>query len=279
MNQSQGVGKALFWLGETSVFIALCSAAAVASTYATFHHAVDWVVVAFVFSATLYTYNIQRRLDTSYTKTVLKHNKNSLIIASAVAMLWLVFELHNYERVAYVILGFISVAYVFPAIKLKGKPMTLRIIPFVKIYVIVLVWIFSTVFIPLMGMTPQPEITPLIIFLVQQFCFITALTIPFDIRDLNSDGERLRTLPMVLGEAKAMKLSIAFCAIAAVLAFVNFLAFGEYSIPMIIAYLISLIITLLLLKKGNWKSPIFYTIYLDGMILLQGVLVILAKII
>jgi hypothetical protein len=276
MDQSRGIGKALLWLGETSVFIAFCSAIAIASTYATFHHQVDWILVAFVFSATLYTYNIQRRLDKHYTKSILQNDKNSLIVASAVAMLWLVFELNNFERVAYVILGFISIAYVFPTFKLKGKPMTLRAIPFVKIYVIVLVWVFSTVFIPLMGMSPRLELAPLLIFLVQQTCFIAALTIPFDIRDVKADAPEQRTLPMILGKKKAMNLSIAFCTIAGLLACTNYFAFGEYSIPMVTAYLASFIVTVLLLQKGNWKSPIFYTIYLDGMILVQGGMVILA---
>lgn len=279
MDQSRSIGKALWWLGETSVFIALCAAAAAASTYLTFHHAIDWIVVAFVFSATLYTYNIQRRLDKHYTKTIFRNDKNSLIVVSAVAMLWLVFELNNFERVAYVILGFISIAYVFPTFKLKGKPMPLRVIPFVKLYIIILVWIFSTAFIPLMGMAPQPELAPLIIFMVQQFCFIAALTIPFDIRDLKMDFPSQRTLPMIVGKEKAMNLSMVFVAIAAILACVNFFAYGEYSIPIIAAYIISFIATILILKKGNWKSPIFYTIYLDGMALLQGGLVILVHLI
>ena len=103
-------------------------------------------------------------------------------------------------------------------------PFGLRKIP-VKIFIITLVWTISTML--LLVLENQIQYTQNItLHLIARFLLIFAITIPFDIRDLNMINKELRTIPLVFGAVKAKQVIAIFalfiCAIIAVFQYINF---------------------------------------------------------
>lgn len=275
MSRENLVSKLLYWLGETSVFIALCAASSVWATYATFGEKPNWLLVLFVFFSTIYTYNIQRRLGKVKEKTTFHSHKNSLIILSCAGMLWVLFELDIYQLFVFGVLGIISIVYAFPALPIKGTKVSLRFIPYAKLWVIVLVWVCATDFLPFLDFSKGEQAQDLLLFVLQQIMFIAALTIPFDIRDLGKDDPAQRTIPMEMGIKKAHRMALLFC-VGAIGFSIALYATGAISLPVTLAYFLSFILSAWVLEKGPVKSRIYYTIYIDGMILIQSGLVVLA---
>lgn len=84
-----------------------------------------------------------------------------------------------------------------------GKP--LREIPYVKIHVIVVVWLLCCFVFPLKNsnnLMPQP-----FVFIGLNYLFFLAITIPFDIRDVLNDFKTQKTIPQVIGVSNAKKLA------------------------------------------------------------------------
>lgn len=97
------------------------------------------------------------------------------------------------------ILGFFTLFYAVP---LLGAEKNLRSLPGLKIFIIALVWAGTTVILPLLNAGKYLELEVIINFL-QRLILVIVLTLPFEIRDLDYDNERLGTIPQKLGIRKA----------------------------------------------------------------------------
>ena len=108
-----------------------------------------------------------------------------------------------------------------------------------------------------------------------RFFFILAITIPFDIRDLEADGQQeLKTIPMLLGEKNSLKLSYFFLFIFLLGSAFHYAPEKEWMI--LSAMCLSGITTYFFLKMDYFKKMSFYHYgILDGTLLLQGMLVII----
>ena len=137
--------------------------------------------------------------------------------------------------------AFITFWYAVPLFKYKGKRISLRSYPSIKISSIAFVWTISTVLFPL-----QENLTDWQVYLefVQRFFLFITLIIPFDIRDLNKDASHLQTLPQKIGIAKVK--------IVGIQCLVLFFILGFFKIPLdettVVSELLVFILSLLLLK-------------------------------
>ncbi len=272
MNIQNQVSKGLFWIGDTSIFIALCASSAVLASYSTFAIKIDWHVVVFVTAATLFTYNLQRRLGPLSKPESFRQTKSVLMIVGAVGMVFSISSLSLVQIFLYASMGLLSFLYAQPFFPLNRKILPLRNIPFVKLWVIVLVWVLSTYALPLFSVFIDIGTSGWVLFFSQQFFFIAALTIPFDIRDMHSDDPFQKTLPMIVGVKKSMQLAIVFCTISLGSVVVNYFL-GNLPLEIAGAYGLSLSITFYVLKFGPKSSRLYHIIYVDGLILLQGLLI------
>lgn len=99
------------------------------------------------------------------------------------------------------LLGIITFLYAIPLLPMRyfiDHQKNLRQISGLKIYLIALVWTFTTVFLPLV----EADIVlnaDAIITSVQRFVFVIVLMLPFEIRDLNYDSLKLATIPQKIG--------------------------------------------------------------------------------
>jgi len=118
------------------------------------------------------------------------------------------------------------------------------------------------------------DYTAVAIIFLERFLFIMAITIPFDIRDVEVDsGTGLSTLPHILGVTRSKILAIILLIFAGVVTFF-LVAQGVYQIDIFWPYSIFVVITALLIWGTRAdRSDYYYSGLLDGTMMLLYLLI------
>lgn len=159
-----------------------------------------------------------------------------------------------------------SLFYFLPPFKFKR-------FPYFKIAFISLIWVFTSVAIPLMysntvfsfiGNFHKNEL----IYLTVQFCFIAAICIPFDIRDLSVDKKlEIKTLPVHLGIGKAKTIGLIL-----ILLYISLIQNQQ---QMVINFIIGILSIVLIYFSAENKHRFYFSVLVDGLIVLQFILYLL----
>ena len=153
--------------------------------------------------------------------------------------------------------GIITFLYAIPFLPkrlLIDKKDNLRGISGLKIYVIALVWVGVTVFIPLINNNVQINID-VIITAVQRFVFVLVLMFPFEIRDMRFDNLKLSTIPQQIGIKNTKAIGILLLIIFFFLEFLK----DDIIIGRILILLIIACITVLFLLFSEEKRDKYYS--------------------
>lgn len=169
-------------------------------------------------------------------------------------------------------MGVIAFLYSFPVIPL-GKKRRIKDFGFLKILTLSLLWTLVTVWFPLVNFSFDTDV--LLFVFLKRFVFMFILCLLFDMRDIEIDRkENINTVAVILGRDKSYKLANITLVLFIMLSLIQFLYNGDYRV--LIAMLISSIITyftIMYSKKSN--SDYVYLAGIDGMMLLQALLVYL----
>ncbi|SDS54527.1 hypothetical protein [Gramella sp. MAR_2010_147] len=178
------------------------SLAVVAFTFITFlEHDLnlDLILIFFIFFASITGYNFVKYAGIAKLHHLsLAKNLRIIQVFSGICFIALVyfsFQLKMDVLIATGILGIFTLLYVLPVF---GSGNSLRSLPGMKIFIIATVWAGSTVILPLINAEKYLG-TELIVDFIQRLLLVIILTLPFEIRDLNFDNERLGTIPQKLG--------------------------------------------------------------------------------
>ena len=218
----------------------------------------------FVFFATITGYNFvkyfgvakfhHRRL-TGWLKAI-----QIFSFLAFLAMCYCAFSLKFETLILLAVLGVITFFYAIPIMIPKrylfDDHKNLRQIGGLKVYLIVLIWMFTTVFLPVVnhGFQIDSDVT---IIAAQRFCFVLVLMLPFEIRDLNYDSLKLATIPQRIGIKKTKIIGVLF-----LMLFVMLDYFKEYlNEDLIISNIIIVSITLLFLLFSNKKQSKYYSAF------------------
>lgn len=179
---------------------------------------------------------------------------------------WFIFNNYTQGIFIYCFCAFLSLLYFLP-------PLSLRKTKMMKQFAIAFVWIAVCIVIPFMfhnnvytGIKAFTKDEWL--YIVSQFCFISALCIPFDIRDVEKDKqEGTQSLPVALGIQNSKLVAIGLLLIYFVLAF-----FIETRSLVPVRGLI-LVVSAIVIMRATPQRHRYYFIYLtDGIIVLQTLL-------
>ncbi len=196
----------------------------------------------------------------------------SITIISALSLLPLFLMLSFKSKLLLIFLAILSFGYSMPLFSVGNQKFGLRNIPGLKSLLITTVWTISCVLLPILeaesNHLANVSIRDTTILIAKRFLFISALTIPFDIRDLFQDRQLgLKSIPVVLGERKAYLFCQLLLAGYMVLLFMfkgngfshDFFALG-----------FTVVVTGWLIFKSEWqKDEYYYFLYMDGMLILQ----------
>ena len=188
----------MFWIKKitdfilfSNIFVACSVVALCMSTEFLLGHN-SYALSLFVFFASLFTYNFQRlvrmkmQVELSFRQQWIQQNKFLLWIVTAFSAIATVyFSLFlSYNSLRFLLpLAIIVFMYSLPLFYWKGRWWRLRELPSIKIFLITLTW--SIVSVVLLVEEHQIEwTTDVWLLFAHRLCFVFAITIPFDIRDL-----------------------------------------------------------------------------------------------
>ncbi len=167
-----------------------------------------------------------------------------------------------------IILSFSILISIFYVLPIKNK--SLRDIPYLKIHLISLIWIIAIGGFQLVNEN-NFELNNWL-FVGAHYFYILAVTIPFDIRDLEYDHPKQKTIPQIIGIQKSKMVSISLIWVYYFLIrSIKSTIIGNYY------FLFSLIITSILIFCINKNRSNFYysgliefSIFIVGVSLMLG---------
>jgi 4-hydroxybenzoate polyprenyltransferase len=261
----------------SNLFIAACAIALCLQTFAMQGQAVRWWLVAEIFAATQCIYALHRLVSLKRLKPELI-NQRFKNIRALKGLIWALFflsvaigfygfwQLEIATQMALILPAILSLGYVLPIWKTKR----LRDFHLIKIFLIAGVWAYVTVFLPAMELGLPLNINLYWIF-SERALFIFAITLPFDIRDMEIEkANGVKTIPALIGAKSSIYLGIGLLLLWGAL---NYFLYPFYTASLMI---IIALITLLLVAFSHPRKPDwYYTGLLDGTMLLQGLFVYL----
>lgn len=239
-----------------------------------------------IFFATLFEYNLHRLITVLTNKEALNSEKHRwvrenlklfyLLVFCSVTGFAIVALLAKFEvLITLAPFALITFFYSVPVFRSNRHFFRLREIPYLKIFLIAIVWSATTILLPVVQSEKSFSNTNIAFILTERFFFIFAISIPFDIRDREADQHAgLKTFPILLTEKWAMLVSYISLAVFFLITAFHYQQAGTNFI--IWAMALSTSITCLFLKSEKIKNmPHYYYGFLDGTMLLQGLLVLL----
>jgi 4-hydroxybenzoate polyprenyltransferase len=264
--------KALSFLLYSNLFVSLCVVALALRTALILDVNVDKYFFCFILFSTLFTYHFHRIIRISY-KEYSSNNLNwnklnfklSLIICliSIAICFVLIFSLKPISL--YFLIPLFLISFLYP-LKSFSK-ISLREVPFLKIFLIAIVWMFTTT---LLVVTESNTVLSfnLIPLLLDRFLFVLAITIPFDIRDLKYDKNEIKTIPMVFGVDGAKKIAF-FCLFLSFTFVVYQFYFLELNSRFLLSHALTCTIAFFLVKYSKTANKDFYfSFFVEGLSLL-----------
>ncbi len=223
----------------------------------------------FIFSVTLFTYNFQRLVKIY----LINHSapisgpraewiKRNLYFVYLITFLsaagglffgW-AFLLDSYLLLCLV--GFFSLFYV---LKLPVIQNNIRSLPHIKIYVLSVTWVLATQILPFVLFSTLPFTFFAGLFFFGSFLFVFSISIPFDIRDLNVDDKKLKTIPQIIGVGSAKNIALTALIISSLL---FLLVIGSYQMGIILSTILT---AATIIFSEKFKSELAYSGLIDSM--------------
>lgn len=216
----------------------------------------------FVFFATLFAYNFQRFVRIKKggghaRKNWLNKNRKGIYGLMFFAFIMSGYYFADFKSSTQKVILFTGALSLF-------YPFGIRKIPFAKIFIISFVWATSTML--LLALENTIIISEYIIWhLISRFLFVFAITIPFDIRDINHDAGSLKTIPLFFGEKKSKWLAnfaLLICVIVVVFQyFQNNITASNFLALILLYFLTSVLIT----KSDKKKNEMYFSFWIESL--------------
>ena len=136
-----------------------------------------------------------------------------------------------------------------------------------KVVLIPYIWVIVTAAAPLLLDEHHHSFFSIIAFACTRLPLILALAIAFDIRDSATDDPALRTVPLIFGlrGAKAIALLLLIASAVFEVVFLRGLGYPVAAGTVLFAYAIAVF---LIIRAKPVRDPIYYALYVDGVMIL-----------
>lgn len=273
----------------SNLFMALCAVAQAMVTFMLIDSKPVYPVLAILFLSTLCIYNFSillsrpKQPENSPFRRVrwfFAHFKLmvGITISSVILLLPLFFLVSGESIILLIVLSILSLSYGLPIFTTGNQKFGLRNIPGLKLLLIGATWTLSIVILPLIESYSHFHITvsntDVLLLTGKRFLFITAMAIPFDVRDLFQDRSLgLKTIPVVFGEKNAYLLcQILLFGYLILLFLYHNNGFNHIFFALMLSILLS---GWLIFRSNIKKNEYYYFFYVDGILILQYVLLVI----
>ena len=239
-------------------------------------------LLGFIFFATLFLYAVHRIVGLKRSQPFRQAGRYEVIgrFRSHIAFYALIailcaglFFLQLPLRVmaAAVLPCLLALGYVVPL----WKGYRLRDLHYLKIFLIALTWSWITVILPAMELGLSYAF-PVYIMLLERVVFVFAITIPFDIRDMEIDAyNQVKTLPASLGMRSSQRLAAGALIFMCLLAGLNYYI-DVYQLSQLVALVSSAFVgVLLIFLSDRVQHDYFFSGVVDGLMVAQFLLIYL----
>lgn len=277
----------IHWILYSNLLIAVAAAAYTlnGSMQMDLSQNIDPVLTWFVGSSTLFIYLLIRYAAVSriqeYTESdrwnfFLKylHVFKVILIISGILSFVLYLFLPRSTELILLFPGGISLLYGLP-IRFGKKKIRLRDIGIIKIFLISFVWAFVSSILPAVYVDVNWRSPEVLWIFLANYIYIFAITLPFDIKDMEIDAmHHVRTIPVLIGKTMTISLSMLLLFVSAMIYDLYYTVWFIRDISLEVPHIISILITgMTILLANNTKRDTIYFGLLDGMIILQFLLV------
>ena len=202
---------------KSSLHLSVCVISLIIITCLRFDLDFSYALFVCVFCATIVVYNFIKYASTLpyyfFTKNAPIKKIQILSFVSGFFLFISVFFLNSNTILLGCILFVLCLTYVIP---FNRSSINIRNYSKIKIFIVAFCWAGSTVLMPF-SEDVIVNLSDTIWLFIQRFIFIFVYTLPFEIRDLQYDSIKLKTIPQVIGINKtkilAYLLLIIFCVI------------------------------------------------------------------
>lgn len=215
-----GVLKQIFnFYINSSIHVALAVVAMTWVTLLQFDMEFNQTVLFFVFFATITGYNFVKyfgvakfhhRSLAAWLKTI-----QVFSLLAFLGMSYFALKLDINSIIYLSVFGLITFLYAIPLLPMRyfrDNQKNLRQVSGLKVYLIALVWVFTTVFLPLIDRGFRINLD-VVITGAQRFIFVIVLMLPFEIRDLIYDSVKLATIPQQIGVKNTKLIGVLLLAV------------------------------------------------------------------
>ncbi len=218
----------------------------------------------FVFFSTIISYNAIRFINIDKIRdesaTWIKSHKIELLALNIICLIGLTITTYLLNfRALLVLIPFVLATslYISP---FKLWKLNLRDVPGLKLFLISFSWAGVTVLFPVIQ--NELEISRSIILLfIERFLFILAITIPFDIRDIDYDSPKIFTLPQVIGIKKSKIVGIISLALFFAIGLYGSFSSGNSILDLLIVAIIS---SILIGFSSKDQSNYYSSFWMEG---------------
>ena len=263
----------------SSLHIGLCAAFLYQFNVQRFYLSVDLEYAIFLVAGSIFIYSLHRLIGVLFIDKenqterflVVRKFRNHLIfytIVSAAFSLYFVYYFDISRLILLVFAGLLSLLYTLPIFSHRR----LRDLPFIKIFLIAIVWTYLTLVMPLFEQGVDMNI--IYFYSASQILFFLGLTIPFDIRDIDIDNlNQVKTLATSHTMNQLHLISFYLIASSTILEIIGYYAFENENTSGLISIILAHLTTIYLIYKfRNKKHDYYYGGILDAMIMLPYLL-------
>lgn len=220
----------------------------------------------FVLFSILAVYNLHRfkkiQTESTFNYSAVQHALFGGISLLTALVIFIVYMFNGKSLFLFGTLSAISAWYVLPFFKVK-----LREVKILKSFSIAFCWTIVAVYFP------QNEHLSIksYFLIIGGFLFFLALTIPFDLRDMEKDGPGKTTIPQIIGVRSAKVLSVALMILGIIVTLLS----GLSLLTCFFAFILLVCHVILLSLQSNQRSNSFYTLFDLLIILYAGLIAVL----
>jgi 4-hydroxybenzoate polyprenyltransferase len=243
-------------------------------------------ILLVIFCGTIFVYNLANIIISIPSKETKKFSLLSgklgfhrmLCLIAFIGILFTFNKISFRESLVLLFTGACAIAYVMPFTKNNRRLKGFRNILVIKNIFLAAVWAGATAWLPLISKTAELHSLDMIFICLKRFFFVLPLAIVFDVRDQYSDlKSNVKTLPNQVG-INATKnfafLSMLFFVIVVFLHKKSMEAIAspllDFSIPL---YISAVITSVFIFMINGSKKNLYYTLIIDGSMILQFLLV------
>ena len=282
--------RIISFIVNSNLWIATCAACMVWQTYLLLGLPIQFdALVSLAFFSTLFIYLLQRfnssavvDLSTDNMLAWMRRNRKMVVGMMAISALAIFVSFLLLDFRSQIVFFFLGIAAVLYSLNLFAPfqfHFRLRDIGLIKTLIVALVWAGCTATLPVTFQQATIETIEIFFLTFERFLFFLAITLPFDVRDLHYDsgGKTTPTLPMLFGIKRVKRISMVVLIVFMLLTSYHYGSLaGTGKLYLVMAFIISGTATMVGLVKVKDRLPErFYTLLLDGTIILQFLMVAL----